>query len=111
MGTSFVDVLAMFQEDPETEAVVLIGEIGGNREQEAAEFIKKGGFTKPLVALVAGRSAPPGKRMGHAGAIITGNAATASDKISALSDAGATIAATVEDVGAAMNGVLSAARA
>ena len=82
VGTSFVDVLAMFQEDPETEAVVLIGEIGGNREQEAAEFIKKGGFTKPLVALVAGRSAPPGKRMGHAGAIITGNAATASDKIS-----------------------------
>ena len=110
VGTSFVDVLAMFQEDPETEAVVLIGEIGGNREQEAAEFIKKGGFTKPLVALVAGRSAPPGKRMGHAGAIITGNAATASDKIGALSDAGATIAATVEDVGAVMNGVLSAGR-
>ena len=111
VGTSFVDVLTMFQEDPETEAVVLIGEIGGNREQEAAEFIKKGGFTKPLVALVAGRSAPPGKRMGHAGAIITGNAATASDKIRALSDAGATIAATVEDVGAAMNSVLTANRA
>ena len=110
VGTSFVDVLAMFQEDPETEAVVLIGEIGGNREQEAAEFIKKGGFTKPLVALVAGRSAPPGKRMGHAGAIVTGNAATASDKISALSDAGATIAATVEDVGAVMNSVLSVNR-
>ena len=110
VGTSFVDVLTMFQEDPETEAVVLIGEIGGNREQEAAEFIKKGGFTKPLVALVAGRSAPPGKRMGHAGAIITGNAATASDKISALSDAGATIAATVEDVGAVMNSVLTANR-
>ncbi len=110
VGTSFVDVLAMFQEDPETEAVVLIGEIGGNREQEAAEFIKKGGFTKPLVALVAGRSAPPGKRMGHAGAIVTGNAATASDKIGALSDAGATIAATVEDVGVVMNGVLTADR-
>lgn len=110
VGTSFVDVLAMFQEDPETEAVVLIGEIGGNREQEAAEFIKKGGFTKPLVALVAGRSAPPGKRMGHAGAIITGNAATASDKIDALSDAGATIAATVEDVGTVMSNVLTANR-
>ncbi|MBI4202383.1 MAG: succinate--CoA ligase subunit alpha [Chloroflexi bacterium] len=91
VGTGFVDALALFQEDPETDAVVLIGEIGGVKEQHAAEFVKARGFTKPLFVVVAGQTAPPGKRMGHAGAIITGKAALASSKIAALQEAGATI--------------------
>ncbi|MBI4338466.1 MAG: succinate--CoA ligase subunit alpha [Chloroflexi bacterium] len=91
VGTNFVEALALFQDDPQTDAVVLIGEIGGIKEQQAAEFIRAGGFKKPLYALVAGQSAPPGKRMGHAGAIITGTAALASSKIAALREAGATI--------------------
>ena len=106
VGSTFVDILALFQEDPQTEAVVLIGEIGGTREQEAAEFILAGGFTKPLIAVVVGQTAPPGKRMGHAGAIITGQAALASAKIRALSDAGATIAPKPPDIGATVRRVL-----
>ena len=89
-GTSFVEILQMFQDDDGTEGVVLIGEIGGTKEQEAADYIK-GDFTKPVVALIVGRSAPPGKRMGHAGAIITGSAGRADEKVKALSAAGATI--------------------
>ena len=106
VGSSFVDVLALFQEDPETEAVVLIGEIGGTREQIAAEFIREGGFTKPLIAVIAGQTAPPGKRMGHAGAIITGSAALASAKVTALSEAGATIAPSPGDIGTTVQSVL-----
>ena len=89
-GTSFVDILAMFQEDSGTDGVVLIGEIGGTREQEAAEYIKSD-FTKPVAALIVGQSAPPGKRMGHAGAIITGSAARADEKVKALAAAGVAI--------------------
>ena len=106
VGTSFVDVLSLFQKDAQTEAVVLIGEIGGTREQEVAQFIRAGGFTKPLVAMIAGQTAPPGKRMGHAGAIITGAAALASAKIKALADAGAVIAPTPADIGTTMRRVL-----
>ncbi|MCX6004518.1 MAG: succinate--CoA ligase subunit alpha [Chloroflexi bacterium] len=89
-GTSFVDILKLFQEDSETRAIVLIGEIGGTLEQEAAQYIKEK-TTKPVVAFVAGATAPPGRRMGHAGAIISGSTGRAQDKISALSVAGAII--------------------
>ncbi len=90
-GSSFVDILKMFQDDPGTDGVVMIGEIGGSREQEAAEFIGSDQFTKPVAALIVGQSAPPGKRMGHAGAIITGSAGRASEKVKALSAAGVSI--------------------
>ena len=87
-GTAFVDILALFEQDKDTEAIVLIGEIGGLREQRAAEFIKAH-CTKPVIAYIAGVTAPPGKRMGHAGAVITGSAATAESKVQTLRDAGA----------------------
>ena len=99
IGTNFVDVLKLFDADPDTDAVVMIGEIGGAMEQDAAAFIKSG-FGKPVAALVVGASAPPGKRMGHAGAIITGKSATAEFKIAALKDAGAWIIPTPADIGA-----------
>jgi succinyl-CoA synthetase alpha subunit len=104
-GSTFVDILRLFQADQDTKAVVLIGEIGGTMEQEAAEFISHK-MTKPVVAFVAGSTAPPGKRMGHAGAIITGSAGKASEKIKALSQAGATIAPTPAEVGLATKKVL-----
>jgi len=107
VGTSFVDILRHFNADQETEAVVLIGEIGGTKEQEAAEFIAAGGYTKPLIAVIAGQSAPPGKRMGHAGAIITGTAARASEKTKALENVGATIAPTAGDIGATVSRVFN----
>jgi succinyl-CoA synthetase alpha subunit len=87
-GLNFTDALTMFAEDPQTEACVLIGEIGGNLEELAAEYISKQKYPKPVVAFIAGRSAPPGKRMGHAGAIITGKAGTAETKIEAFMSAG-----------------------
>jgi len=89
-GVSFVDILKKFQDDPDTDNVVMIGEIGGTKEQEAAEYIKDD-FKKPVAALIVGQSAPPGKRMGHAGAIITGEAGTAEAKMKALADAGVSI--------------------
>jgi len=97
-GSTFVDLLELFNADEDTRAVVLVGEIGGTLEQEAAEFIKSE-MTKPVVAFVAGATAPPGKRMGHAGAIITGTAARASEKIKALSAAGAVIAPSPAEIG------------
>ena len=98
IGTDFVDVLRLFDADPDTDAVVMIGEIGGTMEQEAAAFIMAE-FGKPVAALVVGASAPPGKRMGHAGAIITGESARAEFKIAALKDAGAWIIPTPADIG------------
>ena len=100
-GTSFVDVLRLFQDDPATEAVLMIGEIGGTAEEEAAAFMAKH-VRKPVAAFVAGTTAPPGKRMGHAGAIISGGAGTAAEKISALEGAGAVVALTPSDMGEAV---------
>jgi succinyl-CoA synthetase alpha subunit len=104
-GSTFVNILTLFQEDKDTKAVVLIGEIGGTLEQDAAAFIKSE-MTKPVVAFVAGNTAPPGRRMGHAGAIITGTAAKASEKIEALSAAGAVIAPNPAEVGVTTKSVL-----
>jgi succinyl-CoA synthetase alpha subunit len=91
IGTSFVDALALFQNDPGTEAIVMIGEIGGSDEEEAAAYIKAN-VTKPMAGFIAGRTAPPGKRMGHAGAIISGGTGTASEKVAALEAAGVRVA-------------------
>ncbi|MCL0029295.1 succinate--CoA ligase subunit alpha, partial [Dehalococcoidia bacterium] len=99
IGTTFIEILRMFQNDPDTDGVVLIGEIGGTKEQEAAEYIKSPDFTKPIAVLIVGRSAPPGKRMGHAGAIITGSAARADEKMKALAAAGASIISTPGEIG------------
>jgi succinyl-CoA synthetase alpha subunit len=106
-GSTFVSILELFEEDQDTKAVVLIGEIGGTMEQEAAAFISHK-MTKPVVAFIAGNTAPPGKRMGHAGAIITGSAGKASEKIKALTQAGATIAPNPAEVGLITQKVLGA---
>lgn len=92
VGLDYVDVLKWFEDDSDTKAVALIGEIGGDAEERAADFIKNGGFTKPIAAYVAGRAAIPGKRMGHAGAIIQGSTGTAESKINALRTAGVSVA-------------------
>lgn len=97
VGLSFVDVLRLFEQDEETKAVVLIGEIGGNQEENAAEYIKKD-FSKPVIAYIAGRTAPPGKRMGHAGAIISGNEGVYASKVEALREAGVQVAEVITDV-------------
>lgn len=95
-GTRFIEVLEMFEADPATTAVVLIGEIGGSDEEAAAEYVKK--MTKPVVGFISGRTAPPGKRMGHAGAIVSGNTGTAQSKVDALNSAGAPVADRTSDV-------------
>ncbi len=96
-GTNFLDVLEMFEHDPKTEKVIMIGEIGGNEEEKAAEYIGKK-MTKPVAAFIAGQTAPPGKRMGHAGAIIEGGAGTAADKVRALEAAGVKVAKHPEEI-------------
>lgn len=106
-GTNFVDILELFENDRDTKAVVLIGEIGGTLEQEAAQFIKEK-MTKPVIAFIAGRVAPPGKRMGHAGAIITGSSGRAQEKIAALAVAGAIIPPSPAEIGLTTKKVLSA---
>ena len=105
-GTSFVDVLAMFEADPDTDAVLIMGEIGGNAEEQAAEFKASGKFTKPMAAFIAGQTAPPGKRMGHAGAIISGGSGMAEVKIAALEGAGIRVAKSPADMGTTLKAVL-----
>lgn len=102
IGTQFVDLLALFEADPATDAVVMIGEIGGTAEEEAAEFVS-GSMTKPVVGFIAGQTAPPGRRMGHAGAIIAGGKGTAVEKMAALSSAGIEVVTSPGDIGAAVS--------
>ena len=101
VGSSFIDLLKLYQADPATEAILMMGEIGGTAEEEAAQFVKQH-VTKPVAAFIAGRAAPPGKRMGHAGAIISGGKGTATEKIAALEAAGIEVAESPADMGAAM---------
>jgi succinyl-CoA synthetase alpha subunit len=106
-GTSFVDVLQLFQADPQTEAIVMIGEIGGTDEEKAAAYIREH-VTKPVVGFIAGRTAPPGRRMGHAGAIISGGTGTAAEKIAALNAAGVRVSDTPAGVADLIKGALQA---
>lgn len=104
-GTTFVDALALFEQDPETRAVVMIGEIGGSAEEEAVAWMQQH-FTKPVVSFIAGQTAPPGRRMGHAGAIIAGGKGTAAEKMAALRAAGITVVESPAEIGAAMKKIL-----
>ena len=105
-GTEFIDVLDMFLKDPETESIIMIGEIGGSAEEDAAEFIKASSIKKPMVGFIAGRTAPPGRRMGHAGAIISGGKGTASAKIAAMTEAGVKMAPTPTHMGETLKSLL-----
>jgi succinyl-CoA synthetase alpha subunit len=105
-GTGFVDVLPMFDEDPETEAIVVIGEIGGDAEEKAAELIKKQ-IQKPVIGFIAGITAPPGRRMGHAGAIITGGKGTAAEKMKALESAGVRVVRNPAEIGTTVKAALA----
>ncbi len=105
IGTNFVDALELFNRDPQTEAIVLIGEIGGSAEETAAEYVKRN-IRKPVIAFIAGQTAPPGRRMGHAGAIIAGGHGTAAEKVRALEEAGVTVARSPADIGETVAAVL-----
>jgi len=106
IGTKFLDALKLFAEDDQTDAVVMIGEIGGDDEETAAAWIKETGFSKPVVGFIAGRTAPPGRRMGHAGAIIAGGKGTAAAKIDAMREAGIHVSESPADIGKTMKDVL-----
>tara|TARA_B100001175_G_scaffold126614_1_gene107721 strand:+ start:737 stop:1609 length:873 start_codon:yes stop_codon:yes gene_type:complete len=105
-GSSFIDILKLFEDDDQTEAIVMVGEIGGNAEESAAEFIQNN-ITKPVISYIAGQTAPPGKRMGHAGAIIAGGKGTAEDKIKKLSECGVHIADNLVSIGSKVSEVLN----
>jgi len=105
IGTRFIDAIKLFNDDPETKAIVMIGEIGGNAEEEAAEYIKKH-VTKPVVGFIAGQTAPPGRRMGHAGAIISGGKGTAADKMATMKECGIHVVESPASIGITMKNVL-----
>jgi succinyl-CoA synthetase alpha subunit len=109
VGTSFIDLLKLFEADDETEAILMIGEIGGTAEEEAAAYVERH-VTKPVAAFIAGRTAPPGKRMGHAGAIISGGKGTAEEKIAALRQANIEVAESPADMGAAVQRAMGRGR-
>jgi succinyl-CoA synthetase alpha subunit len=107
IGTTFVDCLSLFEEDPATHAILMIGEIGGTAEEEAAAFVKRH-VSKPVVGYIAGQTAPPGRRMGHAGAIISGGKGTAAEKVTALRRAGIAVVKSPAEMGAAVKKALNA---
>lgn len=107
IGTKFIDMLELFKEDEQTEAIVLIGEIGGTDEEDTARFVIETNYPKPIVGFIAGRTAPPGKRMGHAGAIISGGKGTAEEKIKAFENANIKVAAIPDEIGTLLEGVLN----
>jgi len=107
IGTTFIDLLSLFKDDPETEGIIMIGEIGGSSEEEAAQWIQKNNFSKPVVAFIAGQTAPPGRRMGHAGAIISGGKGTAVDKMHTLRSAGIYVCDSPAEIGLAMKNLIN----
>ena len=104
-GSSFIDILELFEADDQTDAIVMVGEIGGSAEEEAAEFISQN-VTKPVVSYIAGQTAPPGKRMGHAGAIISGGKGTAEDKIKKLNESGVVVAKNLLEIGSTIKSLM-----